>query len=369
MKSMNLNKAVCMRLVLALAAVALAVTMAPGRTVAAGQAEGVLEISLADYVAAYVANSDEVATARENAENAETQWQRAVAEKQARLTIEELENTAYTRKLALQETVNNVVIKAVQAYVDLDQAMRDLAAKRVALNVAEERLRVTRLRYEAGLTTRDSVLQQENSYISATDALVKAEINIKQVKESFCEAAGLESADTIALTTDVSSLYTGEVEFARDEVLEAARKASSSYFSAAAAADIARRKHEALKDPMIATKNERDQAAKADSDAQARLSDAEKSLVSSVDNALATLESLMRSLEMQTISAELAAADLEVARIRFDHGEMLQYELDSQVSSAEQAQFRAVQAKIDLFLQVLRIVALTGGDAMGLITR
>ncbi|MEA4884396.1 MAG: TolC family protein [Clostridia bacterium] len=332
----------------------------------AAQNGSTMQIDLPKYIAAYVQNSSEVSTARESAEDAQTQWKRAVDEKKALLTIEELKNAAETKRLALQETLNNVALKAVQAYVGLGQAERDLEARQVSLSVATERLRVAKLRYEAGLTTKDSVLEQENSYLSATDSLVKAQKSVKQSKQDFCENAGMALVDKIVLTTDVSSLFTGAGEHDGAAILKAAGAASSTCFSAAAAEDLARRKNEALQDPMIATKTEREAAEKTYKDAKSRLADAEKSLTSSVADALASLESLVRSLDMQTISAQLAAANLEVAKIRFSHGEMLQYEMDNEISSANQASYKVIQAETDLFVQLMKIHALTGGDVASL---
>lgn len=357
------NKTASLILAMALAIVA---AFGGGGALAA-ETDGVLEISLQDYITAYVANADDVATAQESADDAVTAWKRAVEEKQARLTVEELKNTADVRQMALRETTNNAVISAVQAYASLGQSERDLDAKRVALTVANEKLRVARLRYSAGLVTEDSVMQQESSSISAQDALVKAENSFKQARQSFCEKIGVPVADKIVLTTDVSGLYTGIGDYDREATLEAARKASSNYFSAAAAEDLARRKYEALNDPMIATQTEMKSAQKTYEDAKEKLESAEKSIITSVDDALATLASLKRSLDMAIIDAELAVKNLDVAKIKFNHGEMLQYELDSQVSSASQSQYRAVQARADVFVQILKIHVLTGGDAMSLI--
>lgn len=362
MRSAVINKVASLILVVALVTV-----LGGGAGVAAAQAGGTLEISLREYIEAYVANSDDVSAAQESADDAVTAWQRAVEEKQARLTVEELKNTADTRQLALRETTNNTVISAVQAYASLGQTERDLAAKRVSLNVASEKLRVARLRYSAGLTTEDSVMEQESSNLSAQDALVKAENSFKQARESFCENIGVAVADKIVLKTDVSGLYKGAGDHDRAAILEAARKASSAHFSAAAAEDIARRKYEALNDPMIATQTEMKSAQKTYEDAKAKLADAEKSIVTSVDDALASLASLKRSLDMAAIDAELATKNLDVAKIKFNHGEMLQYELDSQVSSTSQSQYKAAQAKVDVLVQILKIHVLTGGDAMSLL--
>lgn len=348
--------------------VLLAVTlMLSGIALAGEYVDETLEVTLAQYVEAYVGNSDAVKAAREDAENAQTQWQRAVDEKKAALTVKELENAAETKRLALDEAVNNAALQAVQAYVGLGQALRELEAKRVSLAVSQERLRVTHLRYEAGLTTKDAVLEQENSYLSASDSLLKAEQSLRQTKRSFCQNIGAELCDDIVLATDVSTLYGDVPEYGLNDSIEAAQGVGSSYFSAAAGKELARRKCEALQDPLIATPTERETAEKSWKDAETRFASAEQSLIDSIENALVELESLVRNLNMQTISAQRAQSNLEVARIKFQHGEMLQYELDNETSSANQALYRMAKAKEDLFVHMLKLESLIGGSVLDIV--
>jgi len=148
-----------------------------------------------------------------------------------------------------------------------------------------------------------------------------------------------------------------------------ARAASSSYFSAVKSEELARRKHEALQDTMIAAKAERASAEDALNDAADRLASAEKSLSDSVSSSLAQLDSLIRSLRMQVLSAQLADANLDVARIKLGYGEMLQYELDGEVNSVDQAHARVTKAREDLYAQALKIESMIGRDVVDMLCR
>jgi outer membrane protein TolC len=118
---------------------------------------------------------------------------------------------------------------------------------------------------------------------------------------------------------------------------------------------------------MIATKAERASAEDAFRDAADKLANAEKSLDDSVANALAQLDSLIRSLRMQVLSSELSDANLGVARIKFGYGEMLQYELDSEVNSVSQAHDKVTKAREDLYVQVLKIESMIGRDVVDML--
>jgi hypothetical protein len=328
-----------------------------------------LEISLAQCVEGYIAGSDAVRTAEKKAADSAEAHKRAVAEKKAALSLAELEIAAESAQLALAEARNDAALLAVQAYTGLVQAARDAESKHASLAVAEEKLRVLRLRHQAGLITSDTVLQQENAYLSAKDAVIRADDSLRQAKDDLCRAMAVDLYEEIVLTTDVASLADETVTYDVAECTVLARAASSSYFSAVKSEELAGQKYEALQDPMIAAKAERASAEEALRDAAEKLSNAEKSLNDSVANALTQLDSLIRSLRMQVLSAQLADANLDVARIKFGYGEMLQYELDSEVNSVDQAHVRVAKAKEDLYVQVLKIESMIGRNVADVLCR
>jgi len=221
---------------------------------------------------------------------------------------------------------------------------------------------VLRLRHQAGLIASDTVLQRENAYVSAKDAVIRADDALKQAKSDLCRGMAVDLSDEIHLTTDAASLADESVTYDVADCVKLAQAASSSYFSAVKSEELARQKYQAFQDPMIATKAERASAEDALRDAADKLASAEKSLDDSVANALTQLDSLIRSLRMQVLSAELSDANLDVARIKFGYGEMLQYELDSEVNSVDQAHDRVTKAREDLYAQVLKIESMIGRD-------
>lgn len=328
---------------------------------------GVLEIALADYVDSYILNSDTVENAQKQFDKAVESWERAVVEKRAALTIEELANAVDTARLALQETRNSTAIQAIQSYFNLGRTIKDTESARASLTVADERVRVTRLRHDAGFATADQLLQQENSYLSAIDALIKAEQGLDQAIESFCMDIDVDPVAKVVLLTDISSLYSGIPDFYSGELLEAAQSASSTYYSALKAEELARKKYNALQDPLIATRIEREDAETALDDAVKKLEDASKSVSDSVRNTLAQLEALSRALEMQEKSVQISDNSLEIAKIRFEHGEAYQYEIDNEVNSNITAHNRLKAAQEDLYLQILRVYSLAGEDVVSLI--
>jgi len=329
---------------------------------AAASAATRLEISLAECVAGYVAGSDAVRAAEKKASDSAEAYKRAVAEKKAALSLAELKISAETAQLALAEARNNAALLGAQAYIGLAQAARDGRTKHASLAVVEEKLRVLRLRHQAGLITSDTVLQQENAYLSAKDAVIRADDALKQAKSDLCRGMAVDLSDEIHLTTDAASLADESVTYDVADCVKLAQAASSSYFSAVKSEELARQKYQAFQDPMIATKAERASAEDALRDAADKLASAEKSLDDSVANALTQLDSLIRSLRMQVLSAELSDANLDVARIKFGYGEMLQYELDSEVNSVDQAHDRVTKAREDLYAQVLKIESMIGRD-------
>jgi len=360
------------RVLTALLLLPLLMLTGPGDAASAAAPAGAarrLEIGLAQCVEGYIAGSDAVRTAEKKAGDSAEAHKRAVAEKKAALSLAELETAAQSAQLALAEARNNAALQAVQAYAGLAQAARDAQSRHASLAVAEEKLRVLRLRHQAGLITGDTVLQQENAYLSAKDAVIRADDSLRQAKDDLCRAMAVDAYEEIVLTTDVASLANEAVTYDVAECTVLARDASSSYFSAMKSEELARRKHEALQDTMIAAKAERTSAEDALNDAASRLASAEKSLVDSVSSALAQLDSLIRSLRMQVLSAQLADANLDVARIKLGYGEMLQYELDGEVNSVDQAHARVTKAREDLYAQALKIESMIGRDVVDMLCR
>jgi len=360
------------RVLTALLLLPLLMLTGPGDAASAAAPAGAarrLEIGLAQCVEGYIAGSDAVRTAEKKAGDSAEAHKRAVAEKKAALSLAELETAAQSAQLALAEARNNAALQAVQAYAGLAQAARDAQSRHASLAVAEEKLRVLRLRHQAGLITGDTVLQQENAYLSAKDAVIRADDSLRQAKDDLCRAMAVDSYEEIVLTTDVASLADETVTYDVAECTVLARAASSSYFSAVKSEELARRKHEALQDTMIAAKAERASAEDALNDAADRLASAEKSLSDSVSSSLAQLDSLIRSLRMQVLSAQLADANLDVARIKLGYGEMLQYELDGEVNSVDQAHARVTKAREDLYAQALKIESMIGRDVVDMLCR
>ena len=180
---------------------------------AAASAATRLEISLAECVAGYVAGSDAVRAAEKKASDSAEAYKRAVAEKKAALSLAELKISAETAQLALAEARNNAALLGAQAYIGLAQAARDGRTKHASLAVAEEKLRVLRLRHQAGLITSDTVLQQENAYLSAKDAVIRADDALKQAKSDLCRGMAVDLSDEILLTTDAASLADESVTY------------------------------------------------------------------------------------------------------------------------------------------------------------
>ena len=283
------------RVLTALLLLPLLMLTGPGDAASAAAPAGAarrLEIGLAQCVEGYIAGSDAVRTAEKKAGDSAEAHKRAVAEKKAALSLAELETAAQSAQLALAEARNNAALQAVQAYAGLAQAARDAQSRHASLAVAEEKLRVLRLRHQAGLITGDTVLQQENAYLSAKDAVIRADDSLRQAKDDLCRAMAVDAYEEIVLTTDVASLANEAVTYDVAECTVLARAASSSYFSAVKSEELARRKHEALQDTMIAAKAERASAEDALNDAADRLASAEKSVSDSVSSALAQLDSV-----------------------------------------------------------------------------
>ena len=205
--------------------------------------------------------------------------------------------------------------------------------------------------------------------MSAKDGVIRADDSLKQARRDLCQAIAVDLCDEIILTTDVASLADETAAYDVSECTKLARAASSSFFSAMKSEELARQKHQALQDPMIATKAERAASEDALRDAADKLLSAEKSLNDSVANALTQLDSLIRSLRMQVLSVQLADANLDVARIKFGYGEMLQYELDSEANSTDQAHDKVTKAKEDLYVQVLKIESMIGRDVADMLSQ
>jgi hypothetical protein len=126
-----------------------------------------LQTDITSYVAKYVELSDSVANAIDQRDTARDAYERAVAEKKAALTLEELKNTYETSEKSVLEAKNNAVISGLNSFLVLQRAYRDFEDKKISSVGAQEKLRVLKLRLAAGLINDDTVLQQENSLITA----------------------------------------------------------------------------------------------------------------------------------------------------------------------------------------------------------
>jgi hypothetical protein len=328
-----------------------------------------LQTDITSYVAKYVELSDSVANAVDQRDTARDAYERAVAEKKAALTLEELKNTYETSEKSVLEAKNNAVISGLNSFLVLQRAYRDFEDKKISSVGAQEKLRVLKLRLAAGLINDDTVLQQENSLITAHEAERKSEEALKNAKADFCLGIGVEYCDSITLTDNLEDAAPKVGEVDSNKVLEAAKSASSSYYSAFKAEALAKVKYDAMTDPLIATKSEKEAAEKAWDSSKSKLETAVRTLQTTVSDAISQLTALNKSYEMQVISSKLAETTIANSEIKFKYGELLQYEIDAERNSYKQSGLKLKKALEDVQLQYLRIESLMGKDLLQLMAK
>lgn len=323
-----------------------------------------LEADIVSYVARYVELSDTVENAADQRETALDSYDRAVAEKKAALTVEELKNAYETSEKAVLEAKNNAVVSGLNTYLALQRAYRDLEDKSVSLAGSQEKLRVLKLRLAAGLINDDAVLQQENALITAQEARRKSEEVLKDAKSDFCLGIEVPYCDSVTLTGDLEDIAPAAGGADYGKVLEAARAASSSYHSAQKAEALAKAKYDAMSDPLIATSSEKEAARKAWESAKSKLDTTARTLQTSVSDAVSQLTALGKSYDMQVISSKMAETAMANAEIKFKYGELLQYEMNAERNSYKQSGLKLKKALEDLLMQAIRLNSLMGEDLL-----
>lgn len=350
--------------VLVLAMAAFAAEPTGIRTTVGKDGAMTLEADISSYVAKYVELSDAVASAEDQRDTALDSYERAVSEKKAALSLEELKNSYETSEKAVLEAKNNAVISGLNTYMALQKAYKDLEDKNVSLAGSQEKLRVLKLRLAAGLINDDTVLQQENSLITAQEAARKSEETLKDAKADFCLGIEASYCDNITLFGDLEDIAAKGGEKDYEKILESAKAASSSYYSALKAEALAKLKYDAMSDPLIATLSEKEAAQKTWESAKSKLDSAQRTLQSSVSDAISQLTALNKSYDMQVISSKLAETTMANAEIKFKYGELLQYEIDAERNSYKQSGLKLQRALEDVLLQSLRIDSLMGRDLL-----
>ncbi len=95
-----------------------------------------------------------------------------------------------------ERVANQVVGQIINAYWELAYAWRDLTIRRASLALAEEQLRNTRARIEAGAVAPTEALAVEQIIASREEAILNAELSIIDRSISLRQLAGLEISPT-----------------------------------------------------------------------------------------------------------------------------------------------------------------------------
>lgn len=339
----------------------------PVLPVQAEKKEALVFIALEEYVQMYLAHSVSIKEATRELEKAERNYRQARDERVASLHLTRLETTAGTARLALAEGRGGETVSAVRRYFQYLQARRELTTVEEALRLEEEKLRITGLRYEAGLNTEIEFLQQKNACLAAEEEVETAKYEYIIARQAFLR--GIEQEDETTFTflagVDLTGIKPEEYDFAR--CLQGAKKTSAAYYSARKTLAVSRKQWAAVQDPAGATDEERKNAAYDLEAAEENYYRAERELHDRIFGLLEEYKSLLRRLDLAQRQVALATREVEVAKIRFSQGEIRGFDLDQAKLRLQEAADQVNKVMEDLFLQQLLLVTAAGHDPSPLI--
>ncbi|ACY18878.1 TolC family protein [Haliangium ochraceum] len=117
---------------------------------------------------------------------------RGLGEKYARAGQTRASIQRSAAELDVQASALSVVREVVAAYWELAYAWRDLEIRRASLALAEEQLRNTQARIQAGAVAPTEALAVEQTILSRREAILNAELSITERSLALRTSAGLE---------------------------------------------------------------------------------------------------------------------------------------------------------------------------------
>ncbi len=317
-------------------------------------------ITLEEYVQRYLTHSVSIKEVKRELEKAERNYRQACDERVASLHLTKLEIAVGMERLLLVEKRNEETISAVRRYFQYLQAYRELTTVEKALRLEEERLRINCLRYEAGLIGEIEFLRQKNICLAAEEKLETAKYEYVLARQAFLRGIEQEDETSFLAGVDLTGIKPGEYNF--DRCLQEVKKTSAAYYYAQKTLDLSQKQWTAVKDPAGATDEERKNAIYELEAAEENYYRVERELHDRIFGLLEGYKSLLRRLDLAQRQVEVAIREVEVAKIRFNQGEIREFDLDWEKLRLQEAENQVNKVKEDLFIQQLLLVTATGHD-------
>ena len=248
------------------------------------------------YCLKQMERSDALRAAADRLAAAEMVLNKARRDEAAALYVEEKAGELEVARLRLQDTRAAEVAAAAQLYCGVLAAGRDAAAARATFAIAEETLKIKKLRFEAGVVTQAEVAQADNAIFSARDAKRTALESQAAAVRAFCLAAGLPPETPLILQPIVTDAADASPNF--EEVLAAAKACNPDFCAAQNRLLLARRKGEAVKSLTMATAAEKKQAVEELAEAGRQAGKAAAALEETVRALLARYSNIRRQMEI-----------------------------------------------------------------------
>lgn len=117
-----------------------------------------------------------------------------------KLAVEAAKETVLSTRESLKSVEQQVLLRAVQAFLNLQRETEFLALRQSNVRVITQELRATRDRFEVGEVTRTDVALAEARLASANSSLAAAEGGVLQAREEFRAAVGRLPGELVAPT-------------------------------------------------------------------------------------------------------------------------------------------------------------------------
>ena len=327
-----------------------------------GQTQKV-ELNIQRFIQQAIDNSFALATQAEDIELAKTNlWELELSDV-SELDIEQATINRDVSQLRYNETRAGLIVNAINTYLAVLEAERSLVHARTNLEIMGEREAASKRQVREGVKKELDYFRDYLAYRNSEIAEMNSRINYQKAVRALLYMIDLGPDNDAVLET--YEVITSDQRATREELLQAAKTASSSYVKATRESVVHERRyaaHEALGTSVSQKRLQELRRAK-DAAANAALQQT-RSLEDQSWELLLRYDVLIETVAMGKEQLDIAVKNWEERQRGFKFGVILRIDLDEAELQYEREIDTEKRRRKELFLHYLQVYSFTGQDPL-----
>ncbi len=318
---------------------------------------------LTAYLNRAIESSDEIADAKEVAEDAADRVEETRLSGVSMYDLEQAEIDAHVAELRVSNTRNTILMNSIDLFFALISGEQQYTFAKRALELSKSAEVLAERRYNEGVKTEEAYLSDVSSRLSAELALIEAQHSLIAAKRRAERRIGKKPEGEISLVGPDVPVLTEKLE--EQSLLEQARTIEPAYVEAMRKAELMKRRLESLQrlQNSVAPKELEDARSAAES-ASSTLEKQQAVLEDRVWQLVSDYRILRKSVENERHQLMIAEKNWSSRQEKYDYGILSDNQLDQYRLSYDKQQVSMKRTIERLFVHRLKIGMITGTDVL-----